>query len=152
VQIAGYAQATTACPGRPQRVEGRGCEDGDDQGLRDGGPHAAGRERRRTARLLHRDGRIGTEVIGKAPYGQGAKYWVDGKAGVDGECGVNTSGGLIAKGHPVGATGVAMMAGRRGNCSAGCRRRCRSKNAKAAATFNIGGPICASVSRCQARA
>ena len=54
-------------------------------------------------------GAIGAEVIGKAGYGEGAKYWVDGKAAVDGECGINTSGGLIAKGHPVGATGVAML-------------------------------------------
>ena len=54
-------------------------------------------------------GAIGTEVIGKAEYGKGAKYWVDGKAAPDGECGINTSGGLIAKGHPIGATGIAMI-------------------------------------------
>jgi len=54
-------------------------------------------------------GAIGTEVIGKAIPGKGAQYWVDGKARPDGECGINTSGGLIAKGHPVGATGVAMI-------------------------------------------
>jgi len=52
---------------------------------------------------------IAIEVLGKAEYGRGAAYWVDGKAAVDGECGVNTSGGLIAKGHPIGATGVAMV-------------------------------------------
>src|SRR5208283_5459590 len=55
---------------------------------------------------------IGTEVIGKAAPGKGARYWLDGKADVDGECAINMSGGLIAKGHPVGATGVAML----GNC------------------------------------
>ena len=54
-------------------------------------------------------GAIGTEVIGKAEYGQGARYWVDGKAAPDGECAINSSGGLIAKGHPIGATGVAMI-------------------------------------------
>ena len=54
-------------------------------------------------------GALGTEVLGKAEYGKGAQYWVDGKAKVDGECGINTSGGLIAKGHPIGATGVAML-------------------------------------------
>jgi hypothetical protein len=42
-------------------------------------------------------GAIGTEVIGKAEYGKGAQYWVDGKAAPDGECGINTSGGLIAR-------------------------------------------------------
>ena len=54
-------------------------------------------------------GAIGTEVIGKAEPGQGAQYWVEGKARPDGECGINTSGGLIAKGHPIGATGIAMI-------------------------------------------
>jgi len=54
-------------------------------------------------------GAIGTEVIGKAKPGEGARYWVEGKAGVKGECAINTSGGLIAKGHPIGATGVMRM-------------------------------------------
>ena len=91
-------------------------------------------------------GAIGTEVIGKAPMGQGAKYWVDGKAGVDGECGINTSGGLIAKGHPVGATGVAMIGWSAWQLLGKVPPELQVKNAKVAATFNIGGPICASVS------
>ncbi|MFH1176571.1 MAG: thiolase family protein, partial [Acidobacteriota bacterium] len=41
---------------------------------------------------------MAAEVLGKAPYGQGARYWNDGKASVGGECPINTSGGLIAKG------------------------------------------------------
>jgi len=90
-------------------------------------------------------GAIGTEVIGKAAYGQGAKYWVDGKAGVGGECGINTSGGLIAKGHPVGATGVAMIGWSAWQLLGRVPAPLQVKNAKAAATFNIGGPICASV-------
>jgi acetyl-CoA acetyltransferase len=90
-------------------------------------------------------GAIGTEVIGKAAYGQGAKYWVDGKAAVDGECGINTSGGLIAKGHPVGATGVAMLGWSAWQLLGRVPADLQVKNAKAAATFNIGGPICASV-------
>lgn len=90
-------------------------------------------------------GAIGTEVIGKAAYGKGAKYWVDGKAGVDGECGINTSGGLIAKGHPVGATGIAMLGWAAWQLLGKVPPALQVKNAKAAATFNIGGPICASV-------
>jgi acetyl-CoA C-acetyltransferase len=90
-------------------------------------------------------GAIGTEVIGKAAFGQGAKYWVDGNAGVDGECGINTSGGLIAKGHPVGATGVAMLGWSAWQLLGRVPAPLQVKNAKAAATFNIGGPICASV-------
>ncbi len=88
---------------------------------------------------------IGTEVIGKAAAGQGARYWVDGKAAVDGECAINMSGGLIAKGHPVGATGVAML----GNCywqlKGKAPKEIQKKDAKLAATFNIGGALCASV-------
>ncbi len=90
-------------------------------------------------------GAIGTEVIGKARPGEGARYWVEGCAKVDGPCAINTSGGLIAKGHPVGATGVAMLGMSYwqllGKAPAGLQVR----SPKAAATFNIGGPICASV-------
>jgi acetyl-CoA C-acetyltransferase len=90
-------------------------------------------------------GAIGTEVIGKAPFGGGARYWVDGKARHDGECGINTSGGLIAKGHPVGATGVAMVGWSAWQLLHKVPAGLQVPNAKAAATFNIGGPICASV-------
>lgn len=90
-------------------------------------------------------GAIGTEVIGKAEYGRGARYWVDGKAAPDGECGINTSGGLIAKGHPVGATGVAMIGWSAWQLLGKVPAPLQVKGARAAATFNIGGPICASV-------
>ena len=90
-------------------------------------------------------GAIGTEVIGKAEYGKGARYWVDGKADVHGECGINTSGGLIAKGHPVGATGVAMIGWSAWQLLGKAPAELQIPNPKLAATFNIGGPICASV-------
>ena len=90
-------------------------------------------------------GAIGTEVIGKAEYGKGARYWVDGKADVNGECGINTSGGLIAKGHPVGATGVAMIGWSAWQLLGKAPAELQVPNPKLAATFNIGGPICASV-------
>ena len=90
-------------------------------------------------------GAIGTEVIGKAEPGKGARYWVDGKAAPGGECGINTSGGLIAKGHPVGATGVAMIGWAAWQLLGKAPAELQVKNARAAATFNIGGPICASV-------
>jgi acetyl-CoA C-acetyltransferase len=88
---------------------------------------------------------IGAEVIGKAAPGKGAHYWVDGKANVGGECGINTSGGLIAKGHPVGATGVAMIGWCAWQLLGKVPAELQVRGAKAAATFNIGGPICASV-------
>lgn len=88
---------------------------------------------------------IGTEVIGKAAPGQGAAYWVDGKAMPGGECGINTSGGLIAKGHPVGATGIAMVGWSAWQLLGKVPSELQVPGARAAATFNIGGPICASV-------
>jgi acetyl-CoA acetyltransferase len=90
-------------------------------------------------------GAIGTEVLGKAEYGQGARYWLDGKAAPDGECGINTSGGLIAKGHPIGATGVAMIGWSAWQLLGKVPSELQVKEPKVAATFNIGGPICASV-------
>ena len=90
-------------------------------------------------------GALGTEVIGKAAEGLGARYWLEGKAGPDGECGINTSGGLIAKGHPVGATGIAMIGWSALQLRGKAPAALQVKNARAAATFNIGGPVCASV-------
>ena len=88
---------------------------------------------------------LGTEVLGKAEYGKGAQYWVDGKAKPDGVCGINTSGGLIAKGHPIGATGVAMVGWCAWQLLGKVPAPLQVKNVSIAATFNIGGPICASV-------
>ena len=90
-------------------------------------------------------GAIGTEVIGKAALGRGAQYWVDGKARPDGECGINTSGGLIAKGHPIGATGIALIGWSALQLLGKAPPELQVKDPKLAATFNIGGPICASV-------
>ena len=84
-------------------------------------------------------------MIGKAPFGKGAQYWVDGKAGGGGECGINTSGGLIAKGHPIGATGIAMIGWAALQLTGKAPVELQVRDPKLAATFNIGGPICASV-------
>ncbi|HSK09201.1 MAG TPA: thiolase family protein, partial [Vicinamibacterales bacterium] len=90
-------------------------------------------------------GAIGTEVIGRAEPGQGARFWAEGKARPDGACAINTSGGLIAKGHPVGATGVAMIGWAAQQLLGKAPQPVQVQNARAAATFNIGGPLCASV-------
>ena len=78
-------------------------------------------------------------------YGQGARYWAEGKAAVDGECAINTSGGLIAKGHPIGATGIAMVGWSAWQLLGKVPAELTVKDPGIAATFNIGGPICASV-------
>ena len=49
------------------------------------------------------------EALGFASPGEGATLTNAGETAVDGRIPVNTSGGLIAKGHPVGATGVAQV-------------------------------------------
>ena len=90
-------------------------------------------------------GALGTEIIGKAVPGRGAAYWVEGRAAPDGECGINTSGGLIAKGHPVGATGIAMIGWAAWQLLHKAPAELQVKGAEHAATFNIGGPVCASV-------
>jgi acetyl-CoA C-acetyltransferase len=48
------------------------------------------------------------ELMGLAPRGQGARVALEGWTEVGGSFPVNRSGGLKAKGHPVGATGVSM--------------------------------------------
>ncbi len=146
VKLAGYAQATD-----PLKKDGRDV-------LRPQGAYCAMNKAYARAGVTAADvnvaevhdcftvmGAIATEVIGKAPYGQGARYWVEGKAAPDGECGINTSGGLIAKGHPVGATGIAMIGWAASQLLGRVPGPLQVKNARAAATFNIGGPICATV-------
>lgn len=48
------------------------------------------------------------EAMGLAPTGQGARVIEDGIVHAGGRLPVNRSGGLKAKGHPIGATGVSM--------------------------------------------
>src|SRR5690242_11165023 len=146
VQIAGWGQATD-----PLRKEGRDV-------LRPAAANRAMRAAYEMAGAKPADvnvaevhdcftvmGALGTEVIGKAKPGEGAKYWVEGKAAPDGECGINTSGGLIAKGHPIGATGIAMIGWSALQLQGRAPAEVQVKDPRLAATFNIGGPICASV-------
>ncbi len=89
---------------------------------------------------------LAAEILGLTKPGRGAAFWADGKATVDGVCALNTSGGLIAKGHPVGATGIAMVGWASWQLLGKVPQPLQVKNARHAATFNIGGPVCASVS------
>ena len=146
VEIAGYAQATD-----PLQKDGRNtlCPPGAYTAMKKAYAMADVNPADVNVAEIHDcftvAGAIGTEVIGKAAPGKGARYWMDGKANVDGECAINMSGGLIAKGHPVGATGVAMLGScfwqLKGTAPKGIQR----KDPKAAATFNVGGALCASV-------
>ncbi len=46
------------------------------------------------------------EDLGLCKYGEGGKFIEEGKSKLNGKVAVNPSGGLLASGHPVGATGI----------------------------------------------
>jgi acetyl-CoA C-acetyltransferase len=78
------------------------------------------------------------EAMGLTAEGQGAKAVLEGWTQKDGKLPVNPSGGLKAKGHPIGATGVSMHAlgamqltGNAGDLQV--------KNARLGGIFNMGG-------------
>src|SRR4029077_1046761 len=52
---------------------------------------------------------IDSEDLGLVPRGMGAKWAAQGRTRVGGDIAINPSGGLLAKGHPVGATGVGQL-------------------------------------------
>ncbi|ELY45449.1 thiolase domain-containing protein [Natronorubrum tibetense] len=52
---------------------------------------------------------LAIESLGFFERGEGSRGALEGETAVDGRIPVNTSGGLLAKGHPVGATGVAQL-------------------------------------------
>lgn len=78
------------------------------------------------------------EAMGLAPRGEGAKIVLEGQTEKGGRLPVNPSGGLKAKGHPIGATGVSMhvltamqLAGEAGGIQV--------EGAKLGGIFNMGG-------------
>jgi acetyl-CoA C-acetyltransferase len=78
------------------------------------------------------------EAMGLVPEGQGARAIKEGWTQKDGKLPINVSGGLKAKGHPVGATGVSMHAitAMQLTCEAGGMQ---VKDAKLGGIFNMGG-------------
>jgi acetyl-CoA C-acetyltransferase len=78
------------------------------------------------------------EAMGLVPEGQGARAIAEGLTEKSGRLPVNPSGGLKAKGHPIGATGVSMhaLAAMQLTQTAGDMQ---IKNATLAGIFNMGG-------------
>ena len=78
------------------------------------------------------------EAMGLVPEGQGARAIADGTVTKDGALPINPSGGLKAKGHPIGATGVSMhaLAAMQLSGSAGDMQ---VKDARLGGLFNMGG-------------
>ncbi len=82
------------------------------------------------------------EAMGLAPAGQGAQVIDSGMSFIGGALPVNPSGGLKAKGHPVGATGVSMhvlsakqLVGEMGDLQVA--------DAQVGGVFNMGGSVVA---------
>lgn len=80
------------------------------------------------------------EAMGLTPPGEGWKAAREGTTRKDGKLPVNPSGGLKAKGHPIGATGVSMhvlasmqLMGEAGDM--------QIKDAKLAGVFNMAAPL-----------
>jgi acetyl-CoA C-acetyltransferase len=78
------------------------------------------------------------EAMGLVPEGQGARAIKEGWTQKDGKLPINPSGGLKAKGHPIGATGISMhaLAAMQLTDNAG---EMQVKGAKLGALFNMGG-------------
>jgi acetyl-CoA C-acetyltransferase len=78
------------------------------------------------------------EAMGLAPEGQGAQVIAEGLVAKDGKLPINPSGGLKAKGHPIGATGVSMHAIASMQL-AGAAGDMQIKDARLGGVFNMGG-------------
>ncbi len=78
------------------------------------------------------------EAMGLTAEGQGARAALEGWTQKDGKLPVNPSGGLKAKGHPIGATGVSMHALGAMQLT-GSAGDLQVKNARLGGIFNMGG-------------
>ena len=80
------------------------------------------------------------EQIGFCPIGEGGPFVESGATELDGKIPINPSGGLLARGHPIGASGLAqiyeLVSQLRGECS-----ERQVKNPKIALAENGGGNI-----------
>ncbi|MEI5681951.1 acetyl-CoA acetyltransferase [Mesorhizobium sp. CCNWLW179-1] len=79
------------------------------------------------------------EAMGLVPEGQGARAINDGWTEIGGRLPVNASGGLKAKGHPIGATGVSMHAVSAMQLCGEMPAPIQIKDARLAGIFNMGG-------------
>jgi acetyl-CoA C-acetyltransferase len=78
------------------------------------------------------------EAMGLVPQGEGGRAIAEGWTQMDGRLPVNPSGGLKAKGHPIGATGVSMHALAAMQLT-GTAGGMQVKDARLGGIFNMGG-------------
>jgi acetyl-CoA C-acetyltransferase len=79
------------------------------------------------------------EAMGLTAPGQGARAVLEGWTAKDGRLPVNPSGGLKAKGHPIGATGVSMHAITAMQLTGEAPGGMQLPKADIGAVFNMGG-------------
>jgi acetyl-CoA acetyltransferase len=81
---------------------------------------------------------IAVEDLGLCPKGEGGRMAVEGVTALGGKIPVNPSGGLLSKGHPIGATGVAQIAELVWQLREECDKR-QVEGARVALAHNGGG-------------
>lgn len=81
---------------------------------------------------------LAIEDLGFFKKGEGGKATEDGKTAIGGQVSINTSGGLKAKGHPVGATGIAQAIEAVWQLQGKAEKR-QVPNAEIGLTHNVGG-------------
>ncbi len=79
------------------------------------------------------------EAMGLTPRGQGVRAIKEGWTEKDGKLPINPSGGLKAKGHPIGATGVSMHVMSAMQLAGEAPDGMQIRGAKLAGIFNMGG-------------
>jgi acetyl-CoA C-acetyltransferase len=82
---------------------------------------------------------MASEDLGFFPRGEGWKAAMEGKSARDGEHPINTSGGLKAKGHPVGASGVGQVVEIWKQLNGVAGERQLPNSPKIGLTHNVGG-------------
>jgi len=80
------------------------------------------------------------EMMGFCPIGKGGPFVESGETTLEGKIPINTSGGLVSKGHPVGATGISMIYELATQLRGEAGKR-QVKNAELALQENGGGVI-----------
>jgi len=81
------------------------------------------------------------ESLGFCPKGEGGNWVSEGKTEITGEIPTNTDGGLVARGHPMGATGIAQIAEIVWQLRAQAGPR-QIANAKVGMCHNVGAGFC----------
>ncbi len=81
---------------------------------------------------------LAIEDLGFFPKGAGGKATEEGQTALNSKVSINTSGGLKAKGHPVGATGIAQAVEAVWQLQGKAEKR-QVKNAEIGLTHNVGG-------------